>query len=209
MLVIASSAAPHSGHAPQDLGFTPPKAGTYRLESIQEAPGGNVLDESGREHSLSEYTRGRITLLGLIYTRCADPDGCPRSTWAFSEVRSLLRAHPALEKRVRLVSLSFDAEHDTPAHLAKFAGAARNRERGAAWHFLTTRSPREAAPIVEGFGQDLRVPVDAPPDAAPEFTHTLKVFLIDPRGTVREIYSSAFLMPPMIVNDIRTLALEK
>ena len=49
------------------------------------------------------------------------------------------------------------------------------------------------------------------PNAAPgteEFTHTLKVFLVDPAGVVREIYSTAYLMPRMIVNDMRTLALE-
>ena len=42
-----------------------------------------------------------------------------------------------------------------------------------------------------------------------EFTHTLKVFLIDPEGRVREIYSTGYLMPRMIVNDIRTLARER
>jgi len=36
----------------------------------------------------------------------------------------------------------------------------------------------------------------------------LKVFLIDPAGQVREIYSSAFLHPAVMLNDIRTLALE-
>ena len=35
----------------------------------------------------------------------------------------------------------------------------------------------------------------------------LKVFLIDPAGNVREIYSTAYLMPRMIVNDMRTLDL--
>jgi len=32
------------------------------------------------------------------------------------------------------------------------------------------------------------------------------VFLLDASGQVREIYSTAYLMPQMIVNDIRTLA---
>ncbi|HEX4943952.1 MAG TPA: hypothetical protein VFV55_06330, partial [Usitatibacteraceae bacterium] len=86
---------------------------------------------------------------------------------------------------------------------------ARGRAKGADWHFLTTRSTRALVPILDGFGQDLRVDSDS--RAAPgteEFTHTLQVFLIDPRGMVREIYSTAYLMPAMIVNDIRTLALE-
>jgi protein SCO1/2 len=77
---------------------------------------------------------------------------------------------------------------------------------GAQWHFLTTASRDALDPILEGFGQDLRVAADS--NAVPgteEFSHTLKVFLIDPEGSVREIYSSAWLMPDMIVNDIRTV----
>ena len=36
----------------------------------------------------------------------------------------------------------------------------------------------------------------------------LKVFLMDARGMVREIQSLDFLQPPVLLNDIRTLALE-
>ena len=39
-------------------------------------------------------------------------------------------------------------------------------------------------------------------------THMLKMFLIDSNGQVREIYSSAFLLPSVILNDLRTLAME-
>ncbi|MGE4173633.1 MAG: hypothetical protein AB7F41_14265, partial [Methylocystis sp.] len=38
--------------------------------------------------------------------------------------------------------------------------------------------------------------------------HMLKVFLIDPKGWVREIYSTAFLTPDGLLNDARTLAME-
>jgi hypothetical protein len=36
----------------------------------------------------------------------------------------------------------------------------------------------------------------------------LKVFLIDPAGMVREIYSTAFLHPRTVLNDIETLLME-
>lgn len=39
-------------------------------------------------------------------------------------------------------------------------------------------------------------------------THMLKVFLLDRDGMVREIYSSAFLHPEVMLNDIETLVLE-
>jgi len=186
-----------------------PAAGSYTLPPIQAAPEGEVMDASGYYRLLSDYTRERITLLGLVYTRCADPEGCPRATWAFSAVRNLLRGDATLQRRVRLVTLSFDPVHDRFDTMARYADRMRGPRAGADWHFLTTPSKRALAPILEGLGQDLRVAVDS--DAVPgteDFTHSLKVFLIDPEGRVREIYSTAYLVPQMIVNDMRTLAAE-
>ena len=149
-------------------------------------------------------------MLGLVYTRCNDKEGCPLATWAFSAVRNLLREDRALEVRVRLVTLSFDPVHDVPATMQAYAKRMRATGPGARWNFLTTGSRDALEPILEGFGQDLRVAADS--NAVPgteEFSHTLKVFLIDPEGRVREIYSTAWLMPKMIVNDIRTLEAER
>ena len=206
-LALALPALAHSpvasGPAPE---FEPPAAGTYSLPPIQASPDGEVLDARGARHALAEFTRGRITLLGLVYTRCNDKEGCPLATWAFSAVRNLIRADRALEERVRMVTLSFDPAHDTPATMQAYARRMRATGPGARWHFLTTASRAALDPILEGFGQDLRVAADS--TAVPgteEFSHTLKVFLIDPEGRVREIYSSAWLFPQVIVNDIRTL----
>jgi cytochrome oxidase Cu insertion factor (SCO1/SenC/PrrC family) len=210
-LLFIALALPASAHETGEaLDFVAPPVGSYRLPPIQAAPEGEVLDDRGRARRLSEFTHGRITVVGLVYTRCADADACPRATWAFSELRRLLRADPALQARVRLVTLSFDPVHDRPEVMAAFAARSRGSPRGAEWSFLTTRSPDTLEPILDGFGQDLRIAADS--QALPgteEFTHTLKVFLVDPAAQVREIYSTAYLMPPMIVNDIRTLERER
>jgi protein SCO1/2 len=209
-LALALPAGAHPVDVSPTPDFVPPAPGTYRLPPIQAAPDGEVLDDAGYFRALAEFTRGRITLLGLVYTRCNDPDGCPRATWAFKEVRSLLRSDPALQGRVRLVSLSFDPVHDVPEVIGEYATRERGKARGADWHFITTASTRRLAPLLDGFGQDLRV--DSSSSAAPgaqEFTHRLKVFLLDADGVVREIYSTEYLMPRMIVNDIRTLDAER
>ena len=80
---------------------------------------------------------------------------------------------------------------------------------GAQWDFLTTASRPALDPILEGLGQDLSVAADSKAVPGTEaFSHTLKVFLIDPEGRVREIYSSAWLHPRVIVNDMKTLERE-
>ena len=209
-LAVSFAAPAHSPPAPEPPGFEPPAAGTYELAVIQDAPGGQVLDSSGRPHSLSEFTRGRYTLLGLVYTRCSDPDGCPVATWAFNAVRGLLRQDPALEREVRLVTLSFDPAHDVPAVMERYRRRMGGSRPGAEWHFLTTASRAALSPILEDLAQDLRVASGSRARPGTEaFTHTLKAFLIDPEGRVREIYSNAWLVPQMIVNDIRTLEMER
>ena len=42
-----------------------------------------------------------------------------------------------------------------------------------------------------------------------ELSHVLKAFLIDRAGDVREIYSSMFLYPRLVLNDIETLLMEE
>ena len=199
--------ASHDRDAPA-LDFEPPAPGTYTLHRIMAAPDGEVLGLDGRPQRLARFTRERITLLGFIYTTCVDPDGCPRAYRVFDAVREAVASEPALRERVRLVTLSFDPARDTPGTMARYAGS-RARPGVVPWLFLTTRSAREVMPLVEGFGQDVRYTVDASGGAPRrELAHVLKVFLIDRAGYIREIYSSTFLHPRTVLNDIETLLLE-
>jgi cytochrome oxidase Cu insertion factor (SCO1/SenC/PrrC family) len=187
------------------LDFEPPAPGTYSLHRIMAAPDGEVLGLDGRPERLRRFTRERITLLGFIYTTCVDPDGCPRAYRVFETVRETVAAEPALRERVRLVTLSFDPARDTPETMRRYAGS-RARAGDVPWLFLTTRSARELAPLLEGFGQDVRYTANG---GRRELSHVLKVFLIDRAGFVREIYSSDFLHPRMLRNDVETLVLEE
>jgi protein SCO1 len=63
--------------------------------------------------------------------------------------------------------------------------------------------------VLDDFGQDVSVDVDDSGRATRALHHMLKVFLIDDRGRVREIYSLAYLQPQVMLNDIRTLYLER
>jgi hypothetical protein len=42
-----------------------------------------------------------------------------------------------------------------------------------------------------------------------ELSHVLKVFLLDPAGDLHEIYSSRFLHPQTVLNEIETLLMEE
>lgn len=186
---------------PVKASFVPPAPGTYTLQAIMRAPDGAVLDSDGRARRLSALTTDKITLLSFVYTSCNDAWGCPLAYRVLDGVAAAIDESPALRSRVRLVTLSFDPRHDTPAVMRRYAGA--RASRGVEWQFLTTRSPRALVPLLDGFGQDVRID-----GAGGPLAHVLKVFLIDPRGVVREIYSTAYLYPEVLLADVETLRLE-
>jgi protein SCO1/2 len=185
--------------------FVPPPAGSYDLPVIQDAADGWVLEGSLVPRRLSRYTQGALTLLSFVYTYCTDPIGCPLAYETFVDVRERVLRDAALTARLRFVSLSFDPANDTPEAMQAYGGAFA-RDKRIPWHFLTTYSLRQLQPILGGFGQDVEVEKDDAGRATRVITHMLKVFLIDERAKVREIYSAAFLQPEVIVNDLRTLA---
>ena len=209
-LACAPSAFGHEVAKLPALDFDPPAPGTYTLHRIMAAPDGEVLGTDGRAQPLSRFTRGHITLLSFIYTTCVDPEGCPLAYRVFDTVKAAIVATPDLRGKVQLVTLSFDPLRDTPGVMRRYGGSrVTNAGHGVRWYFLTTRSARELTPLVEGFGQDVRTTIDrsgGPPRR--ELSHVLKVFLIDPAGAVREIYTSTFLHPRTILNDIETLLMD-
>jgi cytochrome oxidase Cu insertion factor (SCO1/SenC/PrrC family) len=208
--LAAAPAVAHEAARLPRLDFDPPRPGTYTLHRIMRAPDGEVVGLDGRAHRLSEFTRERITLLGFIYTTCTDPEGCPLAYRVFETVRQAV-AVPALRDRIQLITLSFDPMRDSPSVMGRYARSrVSGGTRGPRWYFLTTRSARELQPLVDGFGQDVRVTVDrANGTSRRELSHVLKVFLIDPAGFVREIYTSTFLHPRTVLNDVETLLMER
>ena len=210
-LAWATAAGGHDAEPLPALDFDPPRPGTYTLHRIMPAPDGEVLGVDGRAQRLSAFTRDRITLLGFMYTSCVDPDGCPLASRVFDTLKQAIAASPALRGTVRFVTLSFDPARDSPAVMRRYAGSRVSDDgSGLRWSFLTTRSARELMPLVDAFGQDIRYSVDKSSGRPRrELSHVLKVFLIDPAGFIREIYSSTFLHPQTVLNDIETLLLEQ
>jgi cytochrome oxidase Cu insertion factor (SCO1/SenC/PrrC family) len=187
--------------------FVAPAPGSYALPPIQPAADGWVLEGNWLPRRLSRYTHGALTLLSFVYTYCTDPIGCPLAYATFDTVKRRVLADPALRGQVRLVSLSFDPANDTPEAMRAYGG---EHARGVdlPWHFLTTYSTKLLKPILDDFGQDVEIELDAKGAPTRARTHMLKVFLLDRQGQVREIYSTAFLHVDVILNDIRTLALQ-
>ena len=104
------------GHAA--LPYAPPQPGSYTLPVLGAAADGQVLESTGQPATLHGLYAGHIVLLSFIYATCDDINGCPLATMVLHRIQSALKARPELKDRLRLITLSFNPEHDTPAVMA-------------------------------------------------------------------------------------------
>ena len=188
------------------LNYEAPAPGTYRLPPIMRAVDGSVLREDGSSAHLFDLMGDRFVLMSFVYTRCTDVNGCPLAKAVFHLVRSRLKERPDLAGAARLISVSFDPENDTPEVMRSYRP--KSDDGSVEWEFLTTRDQSDLRPILDGYGQYTLREYDHNGVYTGEFAHLLRVFLIDRERQVRNIYSTGFLHPDILMNDLETLLLE-
>jgi cytochrome c peroxidase len=216
LLAVAPATTAHPGHdqvpAPStpahapgygSLEFEVPVAGTYELPSLGTAADGAVLDEQGRPHRLHDLLKEKTVLLSFMYTSCNDVNGCPLATWVLGRVQAPVLADARLRDRVRLLSLSFDPARDTPTQVREYGS--RFREQDFDWRFLTTTGRSDLQPILDAYGQWTMPERDASGNVTGAVAHLLRVYLIDERRRIRNIYNADFLHPDILINDLLTV----
>jgi len=187
--------------------FDPPAPGSYRLNTIKQAPDGTVLDIHGAEHRLSDLADGKITLVSFVYLTCGDINGCPLAMSTLFDIHDASAARPGLRDDVQLMTISFDPQRDTVEAIEAFAYPITSdaaADRKIDWHVLTTRGDRALKPILDGFGQA----VDRSEDQD-RINHLLRMYLLDRDGAIRNVYGLGFMDPRLLMTDIETLLMEE
>lgn len=219
ILVLAAGADAHEGQSHErdpaagaapgwsdSLPFDLPEPGSYELPALGRAGDGRVLDAGiGKGTTLHELFEGKFVVLSFIYSSCSDANGCPLATFVLSKAREQLHAAGDADD-VLFLSLSFDPEHDTPQVMTEYGE--RFARSAPDWRFLATRDESRLDPILESYGQAITPDVDAEGDTAGGIAHVLRVYLIDKAKQIRNIYSTAYLHPEALINDLRTLRLQ-
>ena len=197
--------APH--RAPEaSAAFELPQAGTYELPPIARVGEFELLNRGGELERLPGLAPDQVALIAFIYTRCPDGHGCPSVLATQQRIDRLLAADAKLAARVRQFAISFDPAHDTPERMDALARSLRPR---ADWRFCTPASVAHLEPLLEAFGQDALPLVSESGAKLGLYRHVLKVFLVDARGAVRNVYSAGFLSPELLLVDAETVLLEQ
>ncbi len=193
------------GYGP--LEYVPPAAGSYELPPLGPATDGPVIDMQGNALPLHDLTGDKLVVMGFIYTHCPDINGCPLASFVMKNLQLALLESEDLKDQVRLISLSFDPIQDTPAAMRDYS--MHFRRQGFDWRFLTTESEVELQPILKGFGQYRKMFYNEEGSYSGTMAHVLRVYLIDQDRRIRNIYSAGFLHVDTVMNDLRTLAMER
>lgn len=134
---------------------------------LQSSDGGDVELVSGGPHP---------TLVEFIYTSC--PAICIALGEDFYRLQEKIARDPRFSG-VRLLSISFDLERDTPAQLAEYAKA--HGARTPAWRIVRPRSVVDMRQLLDAFG------IVVKDDGADGFVHNAAIHLIDGRGRLVKI----------------------
>jgi cytochrome oxidase Cu insertion factor (SCO1/SenC/PrrC family) len=222
-LVLAAGAACAGGDArlrtvdPKELSYTylpgafapeytPPPPGSYALPPISTVADHGLLDVDGKPTTLLALTRGRLAVVAFVYTTCIEATGCPLSLSVLHRLDREIAGDSALAHRVVLLTISFDPERDTPARMAVMR---RFHAPASDWRFATTRNEEELAPLLADFDQPVAKLRFDDGTWTGLFRHVLKVFLLDGRSRVRNVYGVGLLDAALVLNDLRTLLLEE
>jgi cytochrome oxidase Cu insertion factor (SCO1/SenC/PrrC family) len=208
LALLLLCATPGDGNATSaaDARDVLPAPGTYELPTIARVPDFTLIDADGGPAPLLGLAPHQVAVVALIYTSC--PSACPAALAILQQFDRELARDPSLAAHVRVVTVSFDPEFDTPEKMAALRDRMAPRSD---WRFLTAESEAAIQPVLAAYGQDaLRLASAGAEPARPAslMRHVLKVFLVDSFGDVRNIYSTGFLSSEMLLTDVRTLRFE-
>lgn len=170
-----------SAPIPEDARTTIPAATNVSvLQAGDTVPDTTLTDHDGHPVTLSAF-KGYATAITFIYTRCPLPQYCPLLDKRFAEVQRLVAADPALDGKVRLLTVSFDPKFDRAETLR--AHAKTLKADPAVWRFATADEP-----TVDRFAATFGVNVIREKDGT--ITHNLRTAVIDPGGHVTSVVDS-------------------
>lgn len=184
---------------------------TESLPIYMALPDPPLMDQDGRAFRLSQ-TRGKVVVLGMIYTHC--PDVCPMITARMKQMQQQVAAE-GLSGEVFFVTITFDPERDTPEVLRRYAQVYQADLRN--WVFLTGDPV-----VIQQLTQALGIYTERvypehvggtprPSGAKPVYfiNHTDRIFLADRQGQVRALLPGSRTELSEAMKKIRQLVRER
>lgn len=173
--------------------IAPPRAGQPPLPVREDAaaigkkiPDFTLINQDGRPVSPNDFS-GKAWAITFIYASCPLPEFCILMSKNFSDAANKIARTEKLRERVRLLSISFDPERDTPEKLRQYGLGYLGKDSPAkdfqVWQ-IAVGDDRRVRKIADFFG--LRYEVDA--EDKTQFSHSLRTAVISPDGRITKVF---------------------
>ena len=161
----------------------------------------DLINQEGEAVVFPDIIKGKITVLGFIYTHC--PDICPMTAHNMYLTEKKLKEEGI--DGVKFVALSFDPDRDSPDVLKKFAEI-RDLDFNS-WTLLTGDRTTVNELLRRFDVKAIKTDENIDEDGILEYSmmHTDRISLIDENGRLRKNYKGSTLNIEEIIKDIKTL----
>jgi protein SCO1 len=160
------------------------------------------LNQDSIEVEFPELTKGKITLMTMVFTHC--PDICPMTTHNMHLVEQKLPDE--IKDDVKLVVISFDPNRDSPSVLKKYADLREYDFRR--WSLLSGDDQNTKEVMlkfdVKAIFTDSTYSDDG--ELSYNIIHTDRMSLIDQSGRLRNNYKGSVANLDEVVEDIKYLS---
>jgi protein SCO1/2 len=165
------------------------------LPKIKPAPEFTLTKQDGKRLALKDL-RGKALAVTFIFASCADT--CPLLTAKMAGIQNRLGSD--FGGKIYFVSITVDAERDTPEVLKRYAEG--HKANPAGWAFLTG-TPAEIREVAKRYGIYYKKTPRGDVD------HTFLTSLVDQNGTLRVQYMGVKFDPDEMLRDLQSLMRER
>ena len=163
----------------------------------------SLTNQDGKKFTFEDY-RGKALAVTFIYRECPLPEFCIKMSKQFSDMAKQIAADREAKDKIRLLSISFDPERDTPEKLKQYGLGYLGNEADAdftVWQ-LAVGTDKEVRAVADFFG--LQYEKDA--NDQTQFNHSLVTAVISPEGKVAKIFSGGRWTPEQVLSELKAVA---
>lgn len=161
-----------------------------------------LTNQDGKKFTFNDY-RGKALGITFIYRECPLPEFCIKMSKQFSDMANQIAADPESKDKIRLLSISFDPERDTPEKLRQYGLGYLGpdaRDDFTVWQ-LAVGTDKEVRAVADFFG--LLYEKDASDNT--KFNHSLVTAVISPDGKVANIFSGGRWTTEQLLNELKAV----
>lgn len=169
----------------------------------KDVPPLTLTDQNGKKIKLTDY-KGKALAVTFIYRECPLPEFCIKMSSHFADIANRIAEDPVAKDKVRLLSISFDPERDTPEKLKSYGLGYLGKDAKddlTVWN-LAVGTDAEVKAVADFFG--LKYEVD--PNNKTQINHSLVTAVISPEGKVTKVFAGGRWIPDDVMAELKAQA---